>query len=165
MDWLTNKLENILDLIPSEEAMHTNGQPIVSSKTSGSLNNKHIVYQPNALKAMHEKLQHDQWLRLLPFGTLDKVRKLKLNNKPTKSKLHLCQHLHQYKVNANNLIRIKNSGYKTDSRVIFATYNIQSLHYEELQVSQLSHTNHWISLCSLRPGLTVIMTTGRTQPS
>ena len=55
-----NKSKNIFDLIPAKQVMHTNGQPVVFSKTSGSLNNKHIVYQPNALKGMCERLQHDQ---------------------------------------------------------------------------------------------------------
>ena len=86
---------------------------------------------------MNERLKHDQWLRLFPFGTLDKIRRLNLNNKPTKSKLLLHQQFHQYKANADNLIRIRNAGYKTDSRIIFTTCNIQSLHYKELQVGQL----------------------------
>ena len=42
-----------------------------------------IVYEPAALRAMRECLQHDQRLRQLPFGTLDRIRKLDLNNKPT----------------------------------------------------------------------------------
>ena len=75
-----------MEIVPSEEAKHTNGWSIVSSR---SLNNKHIVYQPDALKAIHDRLQHDQWLRLLPFGILDKIRSYKLNNKPSKDKLHL----------------------------------------------------------------------------
>ena len=82
MDWLTNKSENIVVIIQSTQAKHTDGQPIVSS---GSLNNKQIVYEPDALRAMHKCLQHDQRLRQLPFGTLDKIRKLDLNNKPTKT--------------------------------------------------------------------------------
>ena len=134
MDWLANKSENIVEIIPSTQAKHTNGRPIVSS---GSFNNKQIVYEPDALKAMCESLQHDQRLRQLSFGTLDKIRKLDLNNKPTKTKLHLYQQLHQYKINLHNLIRIKKTGYKLDSRITFATCNIQSLRYKELQVSQL----------------------------
>ena len=82
-------------------------------------------------------LQHDQGLRQLPFGTLDKIRKLDLNNKPTKTKHHLRQQLHQYKINLHNLIRIKKTGYKLDTRITFATCNIQLLRYKELQVSQL----------------------------
>ena len=73
MDWLKNKLENIVEIIPSTQAKHVNGRSIVSS---GSLNNKQIVYEPDALKAMRESLQHDQRLRQLSFGTLDKIRKL-----------------------------------------------------------------------------------------
>ena len=134
MDWLTNKSENIVEIVPSIQAKQTNGWSIVSS---GSLNNKWIVYEPDALRAMHKCLQHDQGLRQLPFGTLDKIRKLDLNNKPTKNKLHLCQQLHQYKINLHNLIRIKKTGYKLDTRITFATCNIQSLRYKELQVSQL----------------------------
>ena len=41
----------------------------------GPLNNKCIVYQPNALKAMCDRLQHDQQLRIMPFGTLDRIKK------------------------------------------------------------------------------------------
>ena len=87
-DWIENKSNNIVEIIPSEEAKHTNGngQSIVSSRP---LNNKHIVYQPNALKAMHTRLQHDQQLRLTSFWTLDKIRRYNLNNKPPKGKLHL----------------------------------------------------------------------------
>ena len=111
MDWLKNKSNNIVEIIPSEEAKHTNGQSIVSSRP---LNNKHIMYQPNnALKAMCTRLQHDQQLRLMSFGTLDKIRRYKLNNKPSKGKLHLRHQIQQYRANTNNLIRIKNSGYKT----------------------------------------------------
>ena len=74
-DWLTNKSENIVEIIPSTQAKHTNGQPIVSSGSSGSLNNKWIVYEPAALRAMCKCLQCDQRLRQLPFGTLDRIRK------------------------------------------------------------------------------------------
>ena len=116
------------------------GRPIVSSRPSGqggSLNNKLIVYEPTALREMRNHLQHDQRLRQLSFGTLDKIRRLGLNNKPTKDRLHLREHLHQYGANLTNLINIKKSGYKVDSKIIFATCNIQSLRYKELQVSQL----------------------------
>ena len=140
-DWLTNKLENIVEIIPSTQAKHTNGRPIVSSRPGGqrrgSLNNKLIVYEPATLKEMRSHLQHDQRLRQLSFGTLDKIRRLGLNNKPTKDRLHLREHLHQYGANLTNLINIKKSGYKMDSKITFATCNIQSLRYKELQVSQL----------------------------
>ena len=137
MDWLTNKPKNILDIIPSEEATNTNGLPIVPSMGSRPLNNKSIVYDSNALKAMQCNLEHDQQLRTLPFGLIDNIRRLKLSNKPIKSRIHLREQQHQYKANINNLIKIKQSGYKMDSKIIFATCNIQSMRYKELQVSQL----------------------------
>ena len=105
---------------------------LVGHLTLSTLCTIHMV-----LRKMHENLQHDQHLRLLPFRTLDRIRQLKLNNKPCKSRLHLRQQQHQYKANMANLIRIKNDGYKLDSGVTFATCNIQLLHYKELQVSQL----------------------------
>ena len=128
-DWLKNKSENIVEIIPSIQAKHTNGWPIVSSRPSeqrrGMLNNKPIVYEPTALKIMRNHLQHDQRLRQLPFGTLDKIRRLGLNNKPTKDRLHLREHLHQYGANLNNLINIKKSGFKMDKKLhsLHATYN------------------------------------------
>ena len=72
-DWLTNKSENIVEIIPSTQAKQSNGWPIVSSRPSeqrrGALNNKPIVYKPDALKRIQYHLQHDQRLRQLPFGT------------------------------------------------------------------------------------------------
>ena len=133
-DWFTNKSKNIVEIIPSTQGKQSNGRPIVSRRP---LNNKPIVYEPDALKRIQHNLQHDQRLRQLPFGTLDKIRKLGLNNKPTKEKLHLREHLHQYGANLTNLINIKKSGFKMDSNITFATCNIQSLRYKELQVSQL----------------------------
>ena len=59
-DWLTNKLKNILDIIPSGEATTTNGLPIVQSMGSRKLNNKTIAYDSDALKTMRCKLHHDQ---------------------------------------------------------------------------------------------------------
>ena len=68
---------------------------------------------------------------------IDNIRRLKLNNKPIKSRIHLREQQHQYKANITNLIRIKQNGYKINSNIIFATCNIQSMRYKELQVSQL----------------------------
>ena len=107
MDWFNIKPKSIIEIITSREARTTNGHPIVSSSGSGSLNNKCIVYEPGALKRMHDSLQHDQRLRLLPFGSINKIRRLKLNNKPVRNKIHLRLQQHQYKANSKNLINIK----------------------------------------------------------
>ena len=42
-----------MEIVPSTQAKHTNGRSIVSS---GSLNNKQIVYEPDALRAMAQML-------------------------------------------------------------------------------------------------------------
>ena len=88
---------------------------------------------------MHELLHHDQRLKILPFGAIDNIRKLKLNNKPIKSKCgqSQCQESHQTGSNSTNIIKINKVRFKSDSRIIFTTANVQSIRYKELQVSQL----------------------------
>ena len=95
------------------------------------------MYEPTALKEIRNHLQHDQRLRQLSLEHLDKIRRLGLNNKPTKDRLHLHEHLTSVWCKPNQFIYLKKSGYKMDSKIMFATCNIQSLRYKELQVSQL----------------------------
>ena len=86
-------------------------------------------------------MQHDQRLRILPFGTISAVRELKLNHKPIKKKE--CQQRtplpSQSGPNKSNLIIVKKNRFKQDNNIIFGTCNIQSVHYKELQVSELLH--------------------------
>ena len=73
-----------------------------TSGTSGSsiqLNSKPIVYESDALRLMWDRLQHDQRLRILPFGAISKIRKFGLNNKPVKSKSTQRDYHHQHKSN------------------------------------------------------------------
>ena len=104
---------------------------------SGSLNNKHIVYTPNALRQISGLLHHDHRLKILPFGAIDNIRKLKLNYKPIKN--NRSQHVrnHQHGSNNRNIAKINKIGYRSDSRITFATSNVQSIRLKELQVSQL----------------------------
>ena len=48
------------------------------------LSHKTIAYSANALKAIRDKCQHDQRLRIMPFGAIQKIKELKLNNKRRK---------------------------------------------------------------------------------
>ena len=124
MDWFTNKPRNILEIIPSQVACNTNGYPIVSNTGSRPLNNKPIVYDSTTLREMCQNLHHDQRLRILAFGLIDKIRNLKLNNKPIKTKIHLREQQHQYKINNDNLIRIMKAGYRTSgSSLLPVTYS------------------------------------------
>ena len=86
-------------------------------------------------------MQHDQRLRILPFGTISAVRELKLNRKPIKKKE--CQQRtplpSQSGPNKSNLIIVKKNRFKQDDNIIFGTCNIQCIHHKELQVSELLH--------------------------
>ena len=86
-------------------------------------------------------MQHDQRLRILPFGTISAVKELKLNHKPIKKKE--CQQRtplpSQFGPNKSNLIIVKKNRFKQDNNIIFGTCNIQSVHHKELEVSQLLH--------------------------
>ena len=105
---------------------------------TGSLNNKNtIVYSEHALRTIGKQVQRDQRLRILPFGTISAVRKLKLNCNPTKNKLQRTPFKPQSGINHQNLITTKTDSYKPDQSVIFGTCNIQSLRFKELQVSEL----------------------------
>ena len=85
-------------------------------------------------------MQYDQRLRILPFGTISAVRKLKLNCKPIKKKCQQRTPLpSQSGPNKSNLIIVKKNGFKLDNNIIFGTCNIQSVCLKELQVSELLH--------------------------
>ena len=83
------------------------------------------------------KVQHDQQLRLLPFECIKRVKELKLNHKWYKRRQNIRIPHKQLGYNNTNIIRIKKQGHKSDQNIIFATCNIQSVHYKELQVSEL----------------------------
>ena len=94
LDKLTIKRGNLLEIRTTESAIAiaiatNSAYPGASVKAieSGSsivLNNKHIVYQPNALRLRGEKLHHDHRLKILLFGAINTIRQLKLNAKPIK---------------------------------------------------------------------------------
>ena len=82
LDNLTIKRGNLLEIKINRKANEaTNGRPCETR----SHNNKCIVYQPKALRQIHELLHHDQRLKILQFGAIDNIMKLKLNNKPIKT--------------------------------------------------------------------------------
>ena len=133
LDNLTIKRRNLLEIKTNCEVKEaTNGGP-----ETWSLNNKHIVYKPNALRQICELLQHDHRLTMLPFGAIDNIRKLKLNNKPIKNNRDQHQESHQRGSDSRNIVKINKIRFRSDSRIIFATSNVQSIRYKELQVSQL----------------------------
>ena len=104
---------------------------------SGSLNNKRIVYTANALRQISRLLQHDYRFKILLFGAIENIRKFKPNYKPIKNNKSHRQGYHQDGSDHRNIVRINKSGYKLDSKIIFATSNVQSIRLKESQVSQL----------------------------
>ena len=88
---------------------------------------KTIAYSKEALRTIGHQVQHDQRLRILPFGTISAVRNLKLNHKPIKGKHQQRTPLpSQLGSDRNNLITAKKAGFKPDQNIIFGTCNIQS---------------------------------------
>ena len=162
LERLTIKKGNLLEIREST-IFETN--EAINRPRSGSLNNKRIVYTANALREIR-LLQHDHRFKILPFGAIDNIRKFKLNNKPIKNNQHdhrfkillfgAIDNIRKFKLNNKpiknnkhhqghhqdrpdhgNLVKINKAGYKLDSRIIFATSNVQSIRLKELQVSQL----------------------------
>ena len=96
-----------------------------------------IAYEPNALMSMNTADQHDQRLKILPFGAIKRIRELKLNRKRSKHKKKKRIPFKQHGIIIKNLMRIKKTGVRDQVNFIIATCNIQSLHNKELQVSEL----------------------------
>ena len=109
---------------------------------SGLLNNKNnkAAYTSNALREIGERAKHDQGLRQMQYGTIKRIKELKLNCKPIRKRCK-WENTNQHPTCANktNLITIKKKGYKGDMNIIFTTCNIQSIKFKELQVRELIH--------------------------
>ena len=101
------------------------------------LSHKTIAYSANALKAIRDTCQHDQRLKVLPFGAISRIKELKLNHKRRKNKQNIQIPFKQSGCNLNNVISIKKQGHKPDNNIIFGTCNVQSVRLKELQVSEL----------------------------
>ena len=97
------------------------------------------MYSARVLRTIRTASQHDQRLKILPFGAIKRIKELKLNNKKRRwrNKRNTRVPFKQYGCNHNNLISIKMRGHKTENNIIFGTCNIQSLRPKELQVSDL----------------------------
>ena len=97
------------------------------------------TYSARVLRTIRTTSQHDQRLKILPFGAIKRIKELKLNNKKRRQRNRRNTRVpfKQYGCNPNNLISIKKRGHKPESNIIFGTCNIQSLRPKELQVSDL----------------------------
>ena len=73
---LRNRFLKYVDIVPTQ---HT-------PDSHDPLSHKTIVYSANALKAIRNTCQHDQRLKVMPFGAISKIKELKLNHKRRKKK-------------------------------------------------------------------------------
>ena len=51
-----------------------------------ALKGKTVMYEPNVLRGLDTKHQHDHRLKVLPFGAIKRIRELRLNCKKCKHK-------------------------------------------------------------------------------
>ena len=134
---LRNKFKNCIEIIPEKHRHKGHKGSLFDLHTSASrpLNNK--CYSVNALRIIGDHVQHEQRLRILPFGLISRVRSLKLNRKPQKNQRCNRTQLHQKGPVHANLINVKSLTLRKQGNITIGTCNVQSLQNKELQISEL----------------------------
>ena len=77
---LRNRFLKYVDISPTQHTPDSHDD-LLSHKT--------IAYSANALKAIRDTCQHDQRLKVLPFGAISRIKELKLNHKRRKNKQNI----------------------------------------------------------------------------
>ena len=109
--------------------------PDFQHRDQDTLMPKTIAFEPSVLKNLNTANQHDYRLKILPFGGITTIRKLRIKCKrKSKHKKRTRIIFKQHGINCNNLTKVK-----TPANFTIATCNVQSLHNKELQVSELIH--------------------------
>ena len=132
---LRNKFKNCIEIIPQRQHGHNGSLFDPITNASRLLNNK--CYSVNALRTIGDQVQHEQRLRILPFGVISRVRSLKLNCKPQKNKRSSRATIQQKGPVHSNLINIKCLSSRNQGNITIGTCNVQSLQNKELQISEL----------------------------
>ena len=113
-------------------------QPTETPNCYDPLSCKTIAYSANALKAIRDNCQHDQWFKLLPFGAIRNIHELRINCRPIKQGANMIKpEIHQHGCNNKNLRKLLNSKTNSTCNIIGGTCNVQSLKAKELLVSDL----------------------------
>ena len=102
-----------------------------------ALKDKTIACEPNTLRQLGLAVQNDHRLKMLPFGAIKNIRKLRINRKKIKSNRHKRITFKQHRINPKNIVRIQRHGVKPLANFTITTCNTQSLKLKELQVSEL----------------------------
>ena len=97
-----------------------------SAHRANNISTKTIPYDPLTLKCIRDSIQHDQRYSVLPFGAVNNIRKLRINNK-IKNRIHKRKNNHQCGVHRDNLLKIKCFRGKEPPSVVVATCNTQSI--------------------------------------
>ena len=94
-----------------------------------------LYYGPNELRAINDSNNYDKRFKILPYGTIRKIRELQINRR--RQKTSIKNEPRQPGVNRNNLIHIRptnTEGQFYTSNLNIATVNVRSLKNCEQQV-------------------------------
>ena len=116
-----------------------------SAREAFNINTKTIAYDPLTFKCTRDNIQHDHRYSTLPFGAVNTIKKLRINNKTIRNKAYKRPVIHQTGIDRSNLLKIKCYSRKDPPNIVVATCNTQSLKSKELQVSELLD-NHAIDV-------------------
>ena len=131
------KRERVLKYVEIQHR-EDSGSHCIHTHESRSLNNKNtIAYSKHALRTIGKHEQHDQKLRMLPFGIISTVRSLRINHKPQKENRTKRTEIKQTSFNSTNLIIVKKINLTRNGNLSIGTCNIQLVPKKELQVSDL----------------------------
>ena len=94
-----------------------------------------LYYEPNELRAINDCNKHDKRFKILPYGTIRRIREIQINRR--RQKTSIKSEPRQPGVNHNNLIHIRptnTEGQFCTSNLNIATVNVRSLKNCEQQV-------------------------------
>ena len=94
-----------------------------------------MYFEPNELRAINDCNKHDKRFKILPYGTIRRIRELQINRR--RQKASIKSELRQPGVNHNNLIHMRptnTEGQFYTSNLNIATVNVRSLKNCEQQV-------------------------------
>ena len=76
-----------------------------------ALTPKTVAYEPSVLKNLNTAGQHDYRLKILPFGAIKTIRKLRINHKrKSKHKKWTRIRMIQHGINCKSLTKVKREG-------------------------------------------------------
>ena len=122
-----NNLEIVLVNLNREAINQVTGNCPLNNKNNGQDNTPvhasrphTIVYDLVTLREIGLSCKHDKWFKILPFGAIRNIHKLKINNKRIQTNRGSRVQEHRKTPNTNNLISIKKTR-NTHCNIIIGT--------------------------------------------